>query len=165
MAIDATIGFSVVINDRRAIGLAPNVNVGVNATPSVQFANGTGAGQVDKNYHATRTFSGATDDLDLTGVLTDAFGGTITEARIKTLYIKNNSTTNTIVLGNATSNAWATLLGATHTLTLRPGAIFQVTCDANDVTGWAVTAATGDIFRLTGTSGQTYDIALLGCSV
>jgi hypothetical protein len=161
MAIDGTVSGQFTANDRRTVGLSPTlgVNIGVNVAPSTTFADGVGAGQANVLYQFGGTFSGTTASIDLNGVLTDSYGTTVALLRVKALYIENTSTTNNIVVGNGT-NPWATLLGATHTLTLRPLSWFIVS--TGDATGWAVTAATGDILLLTGTSGQPYKIAILG---
>jgi len=62
---------------------------------------------------------------------------------------------------------WVTLLGATHTLTLRPGAFVAVGTGAADATGYAVTATTADLLKIAnsgaGTS-VTYDIHIIGAS-
>ncbi|MDI9885315.1 hypothetical protein QMZ92_13155 [Streptomyces sp. HNM0645] len=136
---------------------------------AVNLSSGTGAGQADKVFSDRRTLAAsATEDLDLAGVLTDAFGAAITFARIKGLIIKAAvGNTNNVVIGAAATNTWATLLGATHTITLRPGAALCVMADATDATGYAVTAGSGDLLKVAnsgaGTS-VTYDIVLIGAS-
>lgn len=136
---------------------------------SVSLASGTGAGQADRLFSDRRTLAAsATEDLDLAGVLLDAFGSTITFARVKGLVIAAAAgNSNNVVVGNASSNAWATLLGATHTLTLRPGAFVAVGTGAADATGYAVTASTGDLLKVANSgagSSVTYDIHIIGCS-
>lgn len=161
MAVSGVVAGTFQINDQRTVGLSATngINIGCNVTPSVSFSDGVGANQANVLYMFSGTFSGTTASIDLNGLLTDGYGTTVSLLRVKGLYIENLSTTNTIVIGNGT-NPWATLLGATHTLTLRPTS-FIVT-GTGDATGWAVTAATGDILLLTGTSGQAYKIAILG---
>lgn len=162
MAIDGTFSAQVAVNDRRSVGLNTSVNIPVNVTPSVSFTDGAGANQANVLWQATRTFSGSTDDLDLNGVLSDSYGSSVAMVRVKGIYVKNNSASNNVTVGNATSNQWATFLNSTGTLTLPPGA-FTVSATPN-AAGWTVTASTGDILRIGGTSGQTYDIAILGAS-
>ncbi|MFK0124888.1 hypothetical protein ACIQSP_16425 [Streptomyces nigra] len=136
---------------------------------SMSLANGTGAGKADRVFSDRRTLAASgTEDLDLAGVLLDAFGAQVTFARIKGLIIAaaagNN---NNVVVGAASSNPWATLLGATHTLTLRPGAFVAVGTGVADPTGYAVAAGTGDLLKIAnsgaGTS-VTYDIHIIGAS-
>jgi hypothetical protein len=135
----------------------------------MQLSNGTGAGKADRVFSDRRTLAAsANEDLDLAGTLVDAFGASITFARVKGIVIAAAAAnTNNVVIGNPTSNAWATLLGATSTLTLRPGAFFAVGTGTADATGYAVTAATGDLLRITnsgaGTS-VTYDLHIIGAS-
>ncbi|MET8765473.1 hypothetical protein [Streptomyces sp. NPDC004658] len=136
---------------------------------AVTLASGTGAGKADKAYTARRTIAAnGTDDLDLAGVLTDAFGNTITYAKVKGLVIAAAAAnTNNVVIGNAASSAWATLLNATGTLTLRPGAVFAAIAGSVDATAYSVTASTGDVLRLANSGGGstvTYDICIVGTS-
>ncbi|MFI1371344.1 hypothetical protein ACH4UY_04940 [Streptomyces longwoodensis] len=136
---------------------------------SMSLGNGTGAGKADRVFSDRRTLAAsANEDLDLAGVLLDAFGTAITFARVKGLIIAAAAgNTNNVVIGNPTSNAWATLLGATSTVTLRPGAFLAVGTGTADATGYAVTAGTGDLLRITnsgaGTS-VTYDVHIIGAS-
>jgi hypothetical protein len=136
---------------------------------SMSLVNGTGAGKADRIWSDRRTLAAsATEDLDLAGVLLDAFGAAITFARIKGLIIAAAAgNTNNVVVGAASSTPWATLLGATHTLTLRPGAFVAVGTGAADATGYAVTAATADLLKIANSSsgtGVTYDIHIIGAS-
>ena len=61
----------------------------IDVQASIALDNGTGANQADKVFTDTRTVTtGATDSLDLAGSLTDAFGATITLARVKAILVK-----------------------------------------------------------------------------
>lgn len=136
---------------------------------AVNLASGTGAGAADKVFSDRRTLAASgTEDLDLAGVLIDAFGATVTLARVKGLYIAAAAgNTNNVVVGNASSNGWATFLSATGTVTLRPGAAFLAMAGPADATAWAVTASTGDLLHVansgSGTS-VTYDVVVIGAS-
>jgi len=140
-----------------------------NLARSMTLGNGTGAGNADRLFADRRTLAAsATEDLDLAGVLLDAFGAAVTFARIKGLIIAAAvGNTNNVVVGAAASNPWATLLSATGTVTLRPGAFIAVGTAATDATGYAVTAATADLLKIAnsgaGTS-VTYDIHIIGAS-
>jgi hypothetical protein len=134
---------------------------------SMSLASGTGAGKADRIFSDRRTLAAsASESLDLAGVLLDVFGATITFARIKGLIIAAGNT-NDVVVGAAASTPWATLLGATHTLTLRPGAFVAVGTGVADAVGYAVTASTGDLLKVAnsgGTTGVTYDVHIIGAS-
>lgn len=136
---------------------------------SVSLGSGTGAGKADRVFSDRRTLAAsATEDLDLAGSLVDAFGATITFARIKGLVVAAAAgNSNNVVIGAASSTPWATLLGATHTLTLRPGAFVAVGTGVADATGYAVTASTGDLLKVANSGGSTsvtYDIHIIGAS-
>ncbi|MEU3161973.1 hypothetical protein ACPCAJ_21050 [Streptomyces griseoincarnatus] len=154
--------------------LSSSLDLGTSKAPqslkrSMSLGNGTGAGNADRVFSDRRTLAAsASEDLDLAGVLLDAFGAAITFARVKGLVIAAAAgNSNNVVVGAASSNAWATLLGATHTLTLRPGAFVAVGTGAADATGYAVTASTGDLLKVANSgagSSVTYDIHIIGCS-
>lgn len=139
-------------------------------TFSVSLASGTGAGQADRIFTDTRTLGASgTEDLDLAGVLTDAFGATLTFAKVKAIYIAAAAgNTNNVVVGGAASNGFITWVGgATHTVTVRPGGAFALFAGSADANGYAVTAGTGDKLTVTnsaGTTSVTYDIAVIGTS-
>lgn len=139
----------------------------VNVSHGVRLANGTAAGQADLMFADTRTLGdGATEDLDLAGVLTDAFGNVLGTARVKAIYVKAAAANTTDITIGAGTNPWATLLNTTGTITLRPGASFQAIADDGDATGWLVTAGTGDILQVANSAGAAgdYDIVVIGAS-
>lgn len=135
----------------------------------VALASGTGAGKADLRFTDTRTLAAsATEDLDLAGVLTDVYGVALTFVKIKGLFIAAATTnTNNVVVGAASSNAWAALLNATGTITLRPGAALALMAGAADATTYAVTGGTGDLLKVANSAGSTsvsYDIVIIGSS-
>ena len=157
--IDGVVSIGFVGNDRRTVGINTNANLSANAQPSIAYSNGTGANQVQVLYQAVRTFSGTTDTLNLTSGLTDAYGTAVVLTAGKALLIQNNSATNTIVIGAGTTPI-TSLLNSTGTITLNPGAFF---CVADPTAaGWTITASTACNFNLTGTSGQTYTVIVMG---
>lgn len=142
-------------------------SAGLSRAYQVLLANGTAAGQADQIWHDQRTLAAsATEDLDLAGVLVNALGATVTFARIKGLLVAAAAgNTNNVVVGAAATNAWATLLNATGTLTLRPGDLVVAMAGQANATGWAVTAGTGDLLKVANSAGGSsviYDIVLLG---
>lgn len=157
-----------------AANLTSALDLGEAAAPvarnyTTSLTTGTAAGQADKIWHDQRTIAASgTDDLDLAGVLVDALGATVTFARVKGIVVAAAAgNSNNVVVGNATTNAWSTLLGATGTVTVRPGGVVAAITGAADATGYAVTAGTGDILRVAnsgaGTS-VTYDVIVIGAS-
>lgn len=137
---------------------------------AVSLTDGTAAGQANRIFHDTRTLAAsANEDLDLAAVLTDAFGASLTFARIKGLIVAASAAnSNNVIVGGAASNQFASWLGAgTHTLTVRPGGVLCLMTGAADATGYAVTAGTGDLLRIANSgagSTVTYDVILVGCS-
>lgn len=134
------------------------------------FQTGTGAGQADLVFHDTRTLAASgTEDLDLAGVLVDAYGVALTFVRLKFIIVAAaDANTNNVLVGGVT-NGVASFLSpaATGITTLRPGAFVAWACGAADVTGYAVTAATADLLHIANSAagtGVTYDVIIGGCS-
>lgn len=143
----------------------------ISTAVSITLDDGTGAGQANKIFADTRTLAAsATEDLDLAaGALTDAYGTTLTFAKIKAIYVEAAAgNTNNVILGNATSNAWVGPFGAaTHTIAVRPGGVQLLATGEADTNGYAVTAGTGDLLKVAnsgGTTGVTYTIIIVGTS-
>jgi hypothetical protein len=146
--------------DTRTIGLSTNARVQTTSkTVELKYAAGAAALQCNLVYASNRTLGGASEDIDLAGGLTDVFGATLTFAEVKLIGVVNTGTA-TITIGAASSNAWAGLLNATGTVTIPAGGMAMFA--ASDATGFAVTAGTGDLLKVAGTSGQTYDLIIWG---
>jgi hypothetical protein len=168
MPLSSTLAVAAFTELSQTAGLGTS-RVPVGLSRSVTLGSGTGAGKADKVYQGRRTLAAsATEDLDLAGVLTDAFGAAITFVKVKGLFIAASaSNTNSVVLGNATSNAWATLLNATGTVTLRPGAALGFIAGTAESAAYSVTASTGDILKVANSAGGSsvsYDICIVGAS-
>lgn len=136
-----------------------------------KFTDGTGANQADLLYADERTVSdGANDDIDLAGVLSDAFGSTLTFAELVGMVLINKplsgSNTTDLTVGGGSNPFVGFLGGTTPTIgPLKPGAALMLF--AGDAAGiGTVTASTADILRIANSAGaaNTYQIALLGRS-
>lgn len=165
MALSATIkaGISAVHTNVLDNGTA---TFPLNLLQSLSLTDGTGASQADRIFSDTRTLSAsATEDLDLSGTLTNAYG-TVTFARIKAvLVIASGDNINNVNVTRPASNGVPLFLAASDGLAVRPGGIFMLAC--SDATGVAVTAGTGDLLTLTNSSGTTpvtYTIVIIGAS-
>jgi len=167
MALTSTLNFSV-----------SGIHTGVSdlGTPALPFslssnftlANGTGANQADRVFTDTRTLSAsATEDLDLAGVLTDAFGAVITFVKLKALIIKAAAAnTNNVNLSRpAGATGVPVFLAISDGIIIPPGYTFAW---FGPGTGITVTPSTGDLITLTnsaGGTGVTYDVVIIGTSV
>lgn len=157
-----------VIISATQIGTADLGNPTVNAAfaETSQFVQGNGAlGTADVMFKDTRTLAAsATENLDLAGVLLDAFGAVATSAEVVAIFIKAAAANvNSVIIGNVV-NGFVGPLGATGTYTVSPGDYYLAVSEA----GWAVTAATADLLKIAnsgaGTS-VTYDILIIGRTV
>ena len=132
------------------------------------LASGVGANQADKVFSEQRTIAASgTNDYDLAGALTDAFGVTVTFARIKMIAVfADSANVNNVVIGNAATNQFVGPTGAAaHTINVRPGG--SVVLFAPDATAWPVTAGTGDLLRFANSGAGTsviYNVVFLGAS-
>lgn len=80
-------------------------------TSTTQFSSGTGDGSVDLMLRKEYTVSsgGGTQAIDLVGANTDAFGNTISFAKIKGILVRNSSAV-AVSLKPGASSAWVALL-------------------------------------------------------
>jgi hypothetical protein len=133
---------------------------------SVSLTSGTGAGAADLIWSDTRTLGASgTEDHDLAGGVTDAFGTAITFATVKAIYVSAAAAnTNNVVVGNG-SNPFLGPFGAgTHTIAVKPGYVMLL---GGGGAGYTVTAGTGDILTVTNSAGGTgvdYSIMVIGTS-
>jgi len=141
--------------------LANPVDIGSVSYPLVysstnNFADGVGADQAKEIWSDTRTLTAsATENLDLAGVLTDAFGNVITFTKIKALIIKADpANVNDVIIGNHATAACLLGFGAAaHTWAIKPGGLFVVV--SPDTNGYAVTATTADMLKVLNSAGST----------
>jgi len=112
------------------------------------ITSGTGANQVDQVFHDIRSLaSGANEELDLAGSLTNAMGETITFDMVRAIMIYNPDTASTLIIGGAAANAWEPWAGAAgDKLVVRPGG--RIYMEAPDANGLDVTAATADKLKI-----------------
>lgn len=132
----------------------------------LSLANGTGANQADRLFTDQRTLAlSATEDLDLAAVLIDAFGASITFAKIKAIIVKAAAgNTNDVVVTRPAANGVPLFLAAADGIAVKPGGAFVWCCPG---TGITVTPATGDLLTITnGGAGTpvTYDVIVIGTS-
>ena len=130
------------------------------------LSSGAGLNQADRMFSDIRTIGATTnDDLDLAGSLTDAFGVTVTFARLKMIFVQNPATnTGNVEIGGATNPMVGYVGDATDKILIPPGGFALLV--APTATGWAVTATTGDILRIrnAGSTSQDIPVILIGAA-
>lgn len=129
------------------------------------LANGTGAGQASQVWSDTRTLgASASENLDLAGGLTNAFGVTLTFTKVKLIMVRAspaNNAANNVNVSRASSNGVTVFLAASDGLTLSAGAVFVWA----DPAGQTITAGTGDLLTVAnsaGTNSVDYSIVIVG---
>lgn len=133
----------------------------------VSLTNGTTANKADLIFTDQRTLvASATEDLDLAGSLTDAFGAIITMVEVVAVYIEAAAeNTNNVVVGDATSPV--PLFGGTSpTFSVKPGGFFFAA--APNASGmFTVGAGSTDDLKITNSgalTSVTYKVVIIGRS-
>jgi hypothetical protein len=142
----------------------PSQSISLSAEASL--TDGTGTGQADRVWSDERTLAASgTEDIDLAGVLEDAFGAGATFAKLKAVVIKAaDGNTNDVQITRPASNGAPLFLAAGDGIAVRPGGCFAWFCEG---TGLTVTAGTGDLLTFTNSgagTGVTYEIVVIGVS-
>ena len=136
-----------------------------NINQVVAFSEGSAANQAQYLYTAQPTIAASgSSNIDLAGATTDALGATLTCTTVKFIYVKAAAAnTNNVLVGGAGSNTFINWVGdATDIVVVKPGGFLLLVAPG---TGYAVTAATGDLLKLANSSsgtGVTADVAI-GC--
>jgi hypothetical protein len=118
-------------------------------------------------FSDTRTLAAsANEDLDLSGSLTGAFGASIVNAEIVAVFIAAAAgNANNVNLTRPASNGFAgPFLAAGDGVSVKPGEWALLVSQS----GWAVTAATGDLINIANSgagTGVTYDVVIVGRTV
>lgn len=137
-----------------------------NYSKSYNIANGTGANQANMIWADTRTIAASgTDDLDLYGGLTNAFGTAINFTSIKGIIIvADSANTNDVLVGGDGAAAFVNWVSdATDKIVVKPNGMFAImNTNAN---GYAVTNTTADVLQIANSSSGTsvtYDVIIFG---
>lgn len=133
------------------------------------FESGTGSGlTADLAYANTISLAAsATTTLDLAGSLADAFGNTLTFAKVKGIFVQCPATNvGSVQIGGNASNAFnGPLGGTTPKLATMPGGVTSL---VHPGAGWTVTAGSGDVLKLTNTdavNAASASVVIWGTSV
>jgi hypothetical protein len=107
-----------------------------------------------------------TEDLDLFGVLSSAFGATVSAVKVVAVAIaskRNASNTTNLTIGGDANAALIGFTTAAHTITIQPEGRYLLCAPK---TGYTITASTGDILQIANAAGasHTYQIAIIARS-
>jgi len=150
--------------------LAGNTDLGVNEynlpfSRTLAFANGDALDKANQIWSDTITIAASTTlDIDLAGGVINALGSTLTFTKIKAIMVSaRTANTNNVVIGGD-SNGLVNWVGAANDLVnVRPGGLFLIA--APDLTGYAVTAGTGDVLQIANSGAGTsvvFDLVVIG---
>lgn len=164
MALTTTVVASIKAQETNPLDLG-TATYQLDKSFKLTLANGTGALQASKVFGDSRNIAiSGTDNLDLAGGVTSAFGVVTTFTTVKAIFIVAKDTNvNDVIIGGGAATAMIGPFGAnTHTVQLKPGQSFLITAGN---TGWAVTAATADILKIANSGAGTavdYDVVIVG---
>lgn len=168
MAISGTsITMSVLATVAKALALpGSGASSSLVYSKQISYDDGTGDGQCNVVYAEERTLgNGATDSLDLSGVMLQTPLGTdlaLTKVKAIAVYADPGNT-DTIVIGGAGATAFMGPFGAnTDTIALGPGGMVLL---SDPLGGWDVTATTADILKIVNSAAGAqaiYDIMIFG---
>ena len=111
-------------------------------------------------FTASTTITGAGDEYDLAGALTDDLGDTVQFKEVHLVHFKNNSTAaagNNMILGSASTHI-PIFKTNTDSISMEPQASFTILDD----TGIAVTGGSADTINIWGTAGDAYELVVVG---
>ncbi len=166
MSLTTRLHVALAANYVKALDLVSGT-VPLDYSKRIDLATGTGAAQADLVFSDTRTLSASgTEDIDLAGSLVDAYGATLTFARIKAvLVVAAAANTNVVNVSRSASNGVPLFAAAGDLIGVRPGGVFLWA--APDATAVVVTAGTGDLLTIANSSSGTsvtYDLVVVGAS-
>lgn len=133
----------------------------------IQLTHGVAANQADVLWADHRSIAASgTDNIDLAGVLIDAFGATVTMAKAVTLLVTADAANvNNVIIGDGT-NPVALFGGTNPTFSVKPGGFFMVGAPA--LAGlFSISGGSTDILKLANSAGGSavgYNIAIIGRS-
>lgn len=106
-------------------------------------------------YQISDTITGGVDVIDLIGSLVDDLGDPVTFKKAHMVFFRNTSSSGANITFAPT---FPMLAGTNEVVTLAPGAYNTYV----DELGVAITAGTGDTITVTGNTGKTYDVIVVG---
>ncbi|MDN5918211.1 MAG: hypothetical protein L0I76_24455 [Pseudonocardia sp.] len=169
MPLTSKVRLAVTASQNKILDLS-NASASTVKDYNLALASGVSVGQADTVFTDTRTLAAsASEDIDLAGSLLDALSGPAAFVKVKALIVAAAAAnTNNVVVGGATATGFIAWVGAaTHTVTVRPGAVLALLTGGADVDGYAVAAGASDLLKIAnggaGTS-VTYDLIVIGTS-
>lgn len=135
-------------------------------TGLIRLLDGIGYDQADLVFSDERTLGGSSEDLDLCGGFTDAFGTAVSPAKIKLVLIANKSQTLALTAKPKASGGWLGMLAdASDVLNINKASSQAYAWNAWFAPqGVAIGAGATDSITIGGTAGQVYQILVIGTS-
>lgn len=138
----------------------------IKKTYNIPFTNGVGLNKAEAIFHDTRTIAAsATDQLDLSGTLTNKFGTVVQFTKLKGIFVfAAPGNTNDVQVQSEAANGMVNMFLATSDgIVVQPGGVFLLVNPTSG--GYPVTGGTGDLLDIINSaagSSVDYDIILFG---
>jgi len=160
--LSATIRLAITASQADSIDLE-TVTSALSYSKAKALTNGTGNNQANVMFSDTRTLTASSEeDLDLVGVLADAFGKILTFTKLKAIIVKAlDANTNNVLLSRP-ANGVPFMTASGDEIIVPPDGIVVATFPKAGIT---VTPSTGNLIHLKnsgGTTGVTFDIVIIG---
>lgn len=163
MALSTAIRISVVCQETNVLDQGTGLMTH-RIEANYDWASGTGADQADLVFSDERLLTATSEELDLAGVLSSAFGATITNARVKAIVIRNTHASSSLAVGGAAATQFVAPFGAvTDEINVAPGGVLVLV--APKAAAYVCTGGSLDKFKIdAGAATITYEILIIGAS-
>jgi len=169
MSLSGTLRALIDMTETKALDLSTVQDpVSIDSDALFTFTDGTGALGVQVAWHDTITLAyEGNEEIGLVGSKTNAFGETVSFTQVKGIYLKNNSSDATLIVGHSAATAFPLTETAGDGVLIKPGGIALFI--APDADGYPVDeegAGTSDLLKIEhdgqGSSTMDVDIYIAG---
>ena len=163
-AVSGSVSLTIDLQDTRTSG-SESATQTIKQLFRWNVASGTGADQANLCWTSTRTLTtGANEDLDLSGSLTNLFGAAVFTVQKLIAISAAAANTTSLTVSRPATNGVPFLVAAGDAFVLGAGDFSVLT--RRSTAGVTVTAATGDLINVLNSSGAsaTYTVTVCGLS-
>ena len=166
MALSTTLSLNVISTLTSSLDLV-TASAPMTYKKNWTLADGAGANQAQQIFSDRRTIAASgTEDLDLSGSLTNALGATVAFTKVKAIIVYAAATnTNNVIVTRPASNGVPLFVAASDAISIPPDGCFCFI--APTAAGIGVTNSTADLLTISNSAGSTevvYDIVVIGAT-
>ena len=162
-AMNTKLVFKTLVSEYSNDGDITAVAASIRDDVLIALEDGTGANKANQCWADERALSASSsEEIDLVGSLSNAFGQTLSFSKIKAIIIKASaSNASDVEVGGAASNAFASFVkDSSDIILVKPGGLLVLI--APDASGFDV--STNDLLKMANSGGAeiTYEIIIIG---